>query len=504
LSRDAKIWHIHGMSTTEGSSPVESGDAELVAQSLLGSREAFGQIVARYQTLICSLAYSATGSLAQSEDLAQETFVAAWRQLSGLREPAKLRPWLCGIARNLAHRAWRGQKREPTAGAAPLDRLDQLAAPGPQPMEQAMSREEEDILWRSLEGIPEVYREPLILYYRQNQSVDDVALALDLSAEAVRQRLVRGRKLLSERVLAFTEGALARSSPGRRFTQGVLSALPLAAPSGKVAALGTTWAAGGAAAKGSAVIGSLGGGLALVGGALVSAQAEAATFKSPRERKFVFKMAVASSATLLVYIELVTRPGLFFGSRFAGQIELAAAIFVAAALSSAFLVHRAWHQRRIRIDEGTFTRTDWNSPVKRSRRENLRLAAFPLIMFAVALAPVLTNPQRMSWYKRLLPLALVFLLIAILLRRLIVHARDRGPRQGGLSAPAFSIPSMFFPVCCGAVTLAQFNFGGVSAGSNMKVATPAQTIAFNLAVVLAYGLLAVILVRKRTEWKSLA
>ena len=61
-------------------------DAELVGKSLAGNRDAFGQIIARYQSLVCSLAYSATGSLSQSEDLAQETFVAAWQQLADLRD----------------------------------------------------------------------------------------------------------------------------------------------------------------------------------------------------------------------------------------------------------------------------------------------------------------------------------------------------------------------------------------------------------------------------------
>ncbi|MBL8273539.1 MAG: hypothetical protein JNJ74_07005, partial [Xanthomonadales bacterium] len=78
-------------------------DASLVAQSVAGHRPAFEQIVSRYQALVCSVAYSATGSLSQSEDLAQETFLSAWRQLRGLREPERLAGWLCGIARNLAH-----------------------------------------------------------------------------------------------------------------------------------------------------------------------------------------------------------------------------------------------------------------------------------------------------------------------------------------------------------------------------------------------------------------
>jgi DNA-directed RNA polymerase specialized sigma24 family protein len=52
-------------------------DTDLVCQSLGGNRDAFEQIVSRYQSLICSLAFSATGSLGQSQDLAQETFITA-------------------------------------------------------------------------------------------------------------------------------------------------------------------------------------------------------------------------------------------------------------------------------------------------------------------------------------------------------------------------------------------------------------------------------------------
>jgi len=64
-------------------SVATSDDAGLVSASLEGDHEAFGRIVARYQSLVCSLAHSATGSLAQSEDLAQETFLEAWKHLGG-------------------------------------------------------------------------------------------------------------------------------------------------------------------------------------------------------------------------------------------------------------------------------------------------------------------------------------------------------------------------------------------------------------------------------------
>ncbi|MGA2662006.1 MAG: sigma factor, partial [Verrucomicrobiota bacterium] len=82
------------MMTAEAMQRPDINDAELVAESLAGNRDAFGLIVERYQTLISSLAYCATGNVSRSEDLAQETFVSAWKQLAELREPAKLRPWL--------------------------------------------------------------------------------------------------------------------------------------------------------------------------------------------------------------------------------------------------------------------------------------------------------------------------------------------------------------------------------------------------------------------------
>jgi RNA polymerase sigma factor (sigma-70 family) len=213
-------------------------DSELVALSLAGRRDAFRQIVERYQTLICSLAYSATGSLGRSEDLAQETFVTAWKELAGLREPSKLRPWLCTIVRFLIGKELRSQGREPTHAAEPLEAVGEVAAPGPLPPEQAISQEENAILWRSLEGIPKVYREPLVLFYREHQSVEKVAEALELTEDAVKQRLSRGRNLLREQMMAFVEGALAKTSPGKAFTVGVVAALPLLASSAKAAAAG--------------------------------------------------------------------------------------------------------------------------------------------------------------------------------------------------------------------------------------------------------------------------
>ncbi len=224
-------------------------DAELVSASLSGNRDAFGQIVARYQSLVCSLAFSATGSLGQSEDLAQETFVTAWKQLAGLREPEKLRAWLCGIARNLINNSLRKQGREPSHRAKSLEEISETPSLESLPAEQAISNEELAILWRSLERIPEIYREPLVLFYREHQSIEAVAQNLELSEDAVKQRLSRGRKLLHEQVLAFVEGALSRTNPGKTFTLAVLASLPALTFSAKAATIGSAAAKGGTTIK---------------------------------------------------------------------------------------------------------------------------------------------------------------------------------------------------------------------------------------------------------------
>ena len=247
------------MITTNIMSAIANNDTKLVSASLSGDREAFGQIVARYQSLVCSLAYSATGSLTASEDLAQETFVTAWKQLSALHEPEKIRAWLCGIARNLINNSLRQQGREPSHRAESLADLPDSPAPEPLPGEQAISNEEQAILWRSLEKIPGIYREPLVLFYREHHSIETVAQNLDLSEDAVKQRLSRGRKLLQEQVLAFVEGALGRTTPGQAFTVAVLAALPLAlTTSAKAATLGATAVKGSLAAKGAVSAGLAG------------------------------------------------------------------------------------------------------------------------------------------------------------------------------------------------------------------------------------------------------
>jgi len=302
-------------------SAAASNDAELVEQSLAGDRQAFGQIVARYQSLVCALAYSATGSRSRSEDLAQDTFLAAWQNLRGLHEPGRLCAWLCGITRNVIHGDLRRLGRQPAHEAATLDDALDLPSAEPLPTAQAVSNEEMAILWREVGRLPEIYREPLILYYRDHQSVGHVAEALGLTPDAVMQRLTRGRRHLQERMLEFVETTLRRTNPGPQFTLQVQAAIPLLVGAGPVVAAGTA-AKGGAAVKGGLLASLLTWVAPFVGvfaavGMSWAAISQAAT---QRERRFVARW------TLVIWLSV--------------------AGFVAALVGASYLVRSAGLDRR--------------------------------------------------------------------------------------------------------------------------------------------------------------
>ena len=262
----------------------------MVELSRNGDREAFGRIVERYQSLICALTYSACGNFQNSEDLAQVTFITAWCQLPKLQEPSKLKSWLCGIARNVTNNSFRQDKRTPTSHAEMLDDVDSVSSDAATPRDHAISKEEEAILWRSLGELPATYREPLVLFYRQHQSVADVAGSLDVSEDVVRQRLSRGRAMLSERVASLVEGVLRGSGPTNAFTLGVLGALPTITMSTTTASVGAAAAKGGAAAKMASMLGLANvflGPLLVVFGNYVSYRVSVDSARSDRERDYI-------------------------------------------------------------------------------------------------------------------------------------------------------------------------------------------------------------------------
>jgi zinc protease len=252
-----------------------ASDSELWQLVRQGSAPAFESVVKRHQSLVCAVAYSYCGDLTLSEDIAQETFWAAWRERAALEQAGSLRSWLCGIARNLGNNARRRALRAAEA-AIPLEDVAEPSTPTRGPAEEAATREMESLVWQTLEQIPETYREALVLFYREQQSVAEVAAALELSEDAVKQRLSRGRGMLRERVAELVGETLRRSRPGRAFTVAVMTGLAALSAGTKTAVAGAGAAGTGAALSGAAGPtlkaaaglsgGALGGALGMFGG----------------------------------------------------------------------------------------------------------------------------------------------------------------------------------------------------------------------------------------------
>lgn len=212
----------------------------LVTAAARGDAQAYSELVTETSPLVSSIALAIVRDLELSRDVAQEVFLAVWRDLKTLRNPASFLPWLRQTTRNRANTALRSRIRgRSMSGLSPLDDLlPRLMDPGPNAAEQLAAREEAQALSEALEALPEETREILTLFYREGQSARQVASLLGLSEVAVKKRLSRARECLRASVQEQIGETLCRTSPGAGFTAVVIAALPSAAtPAGAAVAL---------------------------------------------------------------------------------------------------------------------------------------------------------------------------------------------------------------------------------------------------------------------------
>jgi RNA polymerase sigma factor (sigma-70 family) len=331
--------------TTSTTAP---SDADLVARSLEGNRDAYAAIVRKYQSVVCALTYAACGDRHRSEDLAQETFLAAWKSLGQLKEPERLCAWLRGIARNVVSSAQRKLATRPMV--LPTPEGDTLASTAPTPSDRAITREEETLLWENLQRLPEDYREPMVLYYREQESVAAVAKALEISEDAARQRLSRGRAMLARRIEHLIDRGLRQSAPGQGFAIAVIAALPgmtltkAAATLGASAKAASTASTGGIGTVFSAFFGPIIG----LGSGYLGYRIGLQQTIAPEERQFIRRffrgillLALCFGIALLIAI---------YGTRWGGWSEHAMAMLIltmSALYAAAVVGAGVWYSIRL-------------------------------------------------------------------------------------------------------------------------------------------------------------
>ena len=237
-----------------------------------GDTLAFGRLVDQTKSAVTAVALAIVGDHPASQDIAQDVFLAAWRNLGKLRSPASFLPWLRQTTRNRAHTWLRDQGRRRLAATRVDELLPEVADGAPDPSEQLARRQERRLVAEALADLPDDAREVIILYYREGQSVAQVADLLELTPAAVKQRLSRGRRRMRDTVAERLGRALLRTAPGTAFTAAILTGLHVAAPPvAASAAIGTAAKVGGASvlgklaiALGGIVVGASGGILGLL------------------------------------------------------------------------------------------------------------------------------------------------------------------------------------------------------------------------------------------------
>jgi RNA polymerase sigma-70 factor (ECF subfamily) len=164
---------------------------DMITQALEGDEAALlvAQLFDHYSDAIFAYLYRLVGNRDVAEELAQESFLRAYRARQRLMQAANQRAWLYRVATNAAFdHLRRGRK----FAWLPWSRADDLHAPQPDVAEAANQR---DALEKAFQALPVDYRAPLLLHSYDGLSVAEVADALGISEGAVKMRLRRAREL---------------------------------------------------------------------------------------------------------------------------------------------------------------------------------------------------------------------------------------------------------------------------------------------------------------------
>jgi RNA polymerase sigma-70 factor (ECF subfamily) len=172
----------------------EASERELVIRATIGDIAAFDQLVRIYRNAVTLVARNVTGSREMAEDMAQESFLLAFKALPQLGDPSKFPSWLMAIVRNRSRRAISQANARRCLDLSAVDNLILAHAPN-----LALAKEAAYDFEEHLEGLAPEYREVLALYYGEDWPIAKIASYLALQESTVKWRLHHGRKLLRQK-----------------------------------------------------------------------------------------------------------------------------------------------------------------------------------------------------------------------------------------------------------------------------------------------------------------
>lgn len=177
---------------------------QLVRRASAGDVAAFVDLTRRFQHFAFGSALSLVRDFQQAEDVVQEAFVAAWKALPSLAEPAAFPGWLRGIVRHHAFRILRRKQLH----AVPLTEAEDLPSDDPPADHILEQRRQAAAALAAISELPDTLREPAALFFIHECSHQDIAAFLGLSAATVNNRLHAARSQLKQRMLTMVTDTL--------------------------------------------------------------------------------------------------------------------------------------------------------------------------------------------------------------------------------------------------------------------------------------------------------
>lgn len=164
----------------------KTDEAELIAKSLEGDHQAYGELIDRYKDALFRHCFAMLRDEDSAEDIAQDTFITAYYNLGKYNARYRLATWLFKIATN---KCLNHLKARTKLVAADDTLLQQIASTRPQPNEVAMDSE----LRLAVERLRPQYRAVISLYYWQGLDYNETALVMGVPINSVRVWLKRAK-----------------------------------------------------------------------------------------------------------------------------------------------------------------------------------------------------------------------------------------------------------------------------------------------------------------------
>lgn len=185
-----------------------ASDAELVRQCLQGDNAGFDALVKTYQRQVYYFCYRMLGNAEEAADVAQATFIKAYNALESFRQEAQFLSWLLKIASNACIDRTRSRARRPSVALEDMgeERLE-FTSETPTPEESALQGESDRLLREAVLGLPEKYRETLVLFHFNGMSIKEISQTLGRPENTIKSDLHIGREKLRQKL----EGVVTRT-----------------------------------------------------------------------------------------------------------------------------------------------------------------------------------------------------------------------------------------------------------------------------------------------------